>query len=266
MMQSTIAHKYPSFRDGAIKGCKRWLDGKRLDDNAEGLWRIHDKLYDLTDFIDRHPGGSEWLDVTKGVDITEQFETHHISGTAEKILPKFYVREASLSRNYKITFDEDGFYRTVKRRVANKLELLDQSSVSLSHFYCDILLGSTLLLSIIAARDHSYLIATFASFTLMWLAVIAHNFIHQKDNWRMYIINLSLMSFHDWRGEIRTFNCHFPGALIAITDLQFSTRCLITSTRTHSTTWRSHNLRRTSHGYPGGNQQRESTPRGSFPR
>ena len=43
----------------------RWLAGKRLDDDAEGFWRIHDKLYDLTDFISRHPGGSEWLQLTK---------------------------------------------------------------------------------------------------------------------------------------------------------------------------------------------------------
>lgn len=43
----------------------RWLDGKRLDDNAEGLWRVHDKLYDLTNFVARHPGGPEWLQLTE---------------------------------------------------------------------------------------------------------------------------------------------------------------------------------------------------------
>lgn len=201
MKPSTIARKYPTYRDDPVSGTKRWLDGKRLDDNAEGLWRIHDKLYDLKDFIKRHPGGSEWLKVTKGVDITEQFEIHHISGAAEKILPQFFIRDASLPRNYKTTFDDNGFYRTLKRRVANKLDFLDQSGVAHSRFYCDFLLATTLLLSTIAARDKSYLIASFASLSFMWLAIIAHNFIHQKDNWRMYIINLTLTSVHDWRGE-----------------------------------------------------------------
>lgn len=203
MKLSTIARKYPTYRDDPISGTKRWLDGKRLDDNAEGLWRIHDKLYDLKDFVKRHPGGSEWLEVTKGVDITEQFEIHHISGAAERILPQFFVRNASLPRNYKTTFDEHGFFRTLKRRVANKLDFLDHTDVAHSRFYCDFLLTTTLLLTTIAARDKSYLIASFASLSFMWLAIIAHNFIHQKDNWRMYIINLTLTSVHDWRGEFK---------------------------------------------------------------
>jgi cytochrome b involved in lipid metabolism len=41
------------------------MQGRRKDDEAEGLWRIHDKLYDMTDFIDRHPGGRQWLILTK---------------------------------------------------------------------------------------------------------------------------------------------------------------------------------------------------------
>lgn len=199
MKKSTIAHKYPTYRDDKVKGIARWLAGKRIDDNAEGLWRIHDKLYDFTSFVQRHPGGEEWLRVTEGIDITEQFETHHISNLAEKMLPKFYVREALLPRNYKITFDENGFYKTLKRKVANKLDFLDQSTVKNSQFYCDLTLTSSVLLSIIAARDNNFLIASFASLSLLWLSVITHNFIHQRDNWRMYLINFSMMSFREWR-------------------------------------------------------------------
>lgn len=200
MKQSTIAHKYPTYRDDIIKGCKRWLDGKRIDDNAEGLWRVHNKLYDFTDFVQRHPGGADWLEVSKGIDITEQFETHHITNMAEKILPKFYVRDAFLPRNYKTTFEPNGFYKTLQRRVANKLDFLDQSSISNSRFYCDFIFVSTLLLSVIAVRDNSYLIASLAALSLMWLSTIVHNFIHQKNNWRMYLINISMMSFREWRG------------------------------------------------------------------
>jgi cytochrome b involved in lipid metabolism len=29
------------------------------------LWRVHDALYDLSSFVDVHPGGSEWLRLTK---------------------------------------------------------------------------------------------------------------------------------------------------------------------------------------------------------
>lgn len=49
--------EYSSTRDDHPKSAEQWLDGKRLHDDAEGLWRLHDKLYDLTEFMDRHPGG-----------------------------------------------------------------------------------------------------------------------------------------------------------------------------------------------------------------
>lgn len=42
-----------------------WLEDKKRDDGAEGLWRIHDSLYDLSDFIKEHPGGQDWLVLTK---------------------------------------------------------------------------------------------------------------------------------------------------------------------------------------------------------
>lgn len=60
-----IVEKYPTYRDDQINWCWKWLAGRRKDDNAEGLWRVHDKLYDLTDFIDKHPGGRDWLTITK---------------------------------------------------------------------------------------------------------------------------------------------------------------------------------------------------------
>lgn len=62
---STILNKYPTFRDDTVKGCWKWLNGRRADDNAEGYWRVHDKLYDLKDFVDKHPGGQEWLILTE---------------------------------------------------------------------------------------------------------------------------------------------------------------------------------------------------------
>lgn len=41
------------------------MKSRQEDDKAEDLWRVHDTLYDLTKFINRHPGGAEWLEMTK---------------------------------------------------------------------------------------------------------------------------------------------------------------------------------------------------------
>lgn len=103
------------------------MHSRRTDDNAEGLWRVHDKLYDLSDFIDRHPGGSQWLQQTGGTDITEAFEVHHIyTERVEQVLAKFYVRQAARPRNVKLTFHATGFYRTLKRRIGEQLLTIDR--------------------------------------------------------------------------------------------------------------------------------------------
>jgi cytochrome b involved in lipid metabolism len=129
---SSISTKFPSFRIKSSKSIKKWLDAKREDDNAEGLWRIDNKLYDLINFVQRHPGGADWLELTQGTDITELFETHHISRKAEILLPNFYVREAKKPRNYRTTFCDDGFYNTLKKKVADQLSVVNKKKMNIS--------------------------------------------------------------------------------------------------------------------------------------
>lgn len=61
---STLKIKPPPNRSAKQNG-HLWLKDKNLTDGAEGLWRIHDKLYDVSSFIKSHPGGAEWLELTK---------------------------------------------------------------------------------------------------------------------------------------------------------------------------------------------------------
>ncbi|CAH2000609.1 unnamed protein product [Acanthoscelides obtectus] len=62
---SSLGIKYPKFRDHPLHNGHMWLESKRIDDGAEGLWRIHDQLYDFSDFVHDHPGGKDWLRLTK---------------------------------------------------------------------------------------------------------------------------------------------------------------------------------------------------------
>lgn len=61
---STLKIKPPPNRSPAQNGTL-WLKDKHETDGAEGLWRIHNNLYDLSSFLKKHPGGSEWLELTK---------------------------------------------------------------------------------------------------------------------------------------------------------------------------------------------------------
>ena len=60
--------------------------------------------------------------MTKGHDITETFITHHFAmEKLQPLLDKYRVRETARPRNVKLTFEEDGFYMTLRRRVIAKL-------------------------------------------------------------------------------------------------------------------------------------------------
>lgn len=62
----------------------------------------------------------------QGTDITEAFEVHHINyAKAESLLQDYRVRDTKLPRNFKFTFKETGFYRTLRRRVAEQLKTID---------------------------------------------------------------------------------------------------------------------------------------------
>lgn len=71
--KSSLGIKYPKNRDALVKNGDLWLEDKREDDGAEGLWRIHDELYDFTEFIGKHPGGKSWLELTKVIYILNIF-------------------------------------------------------------------------------------------------------------------------------------------------------------------------------------------------
>lgn len=117
------------------------------------------------------------------------------------MLNQFYAEDATAQRNYFLTFDENGFYMTLKRRVAAKLKSDDTGYTWKSKMIHDINLVILFLSIVFAARSKVVelwiLFNVIAAFSLALSVSFAHNFIHKADNWRMYSINLSMCS---WRG------------------------------------------------------------------
>ena len=139
----------------------------------------------------------------QGTDITEAFESHHIGNVAEKLLPIYFIRDASQPRNYRFTFKDDGFYKTLKRRAAIKIATLDKNSTWKSKIVLDFALISTFLMAVLTIRSESLSMRIFfglltAQF-MAWVNTISHNFIHQRNNWRMYAQCLTGTGWRDWR-------------------------------------------------------------------
>jgi len=110
--------------------CLNTFKGKRKDDNIGNLWRIHDKLYNLEPYIHKHPGGTDWLTISRGLDITEAFESAHMVNPeiVERVLKDYYVGEATSPRISPFTFKDDGFFKVLKRKASPILKV----SVSLT--------------------------------------------------------------------------------------------------------------------------------------
>lgn len=61
------------------------------------------------------------------------------------------------------------------------------------------LLLATYLLAIACVKYDSLLVLALAGVALVWTAIVSHNYLHRRDNWQMYTMNLSLMNFCSWR-------------------------------------------------------------------
>ena len=88
------------------------------------MWKIHNKYYDLSNFLDKHPGGSKILESCSDVgDVTAAFESYHSMCNMNKIIKtmeKYEIEEPNvIIPNHKYTFNQNQFYQEVKEKVRN---------------------------------------------------------------------------------------------------------------------------------------------------
>lgn len=61
--------------------------------------------------------GRDWLLATQGTDITEVFESSHLTSLPHNLLLQYLVGDAHTPRNSPYTFYEDGFFKTFRKKV-----------------------------------------------------------------------------------------------------------------------------------------------------
>ncbi|KAG9474984.1 cytochrome b5 type B [Eleutherodactylus coqui] len=68
------------------------LEDVRKKNSPKELWLvIHGRVYDITSFVEEHPGGEEVLFEQAGADATESFEDVGHSVDAREMLKQYYV-------------------------------------------------------------------------------------------------------------------------------------------------------------------------------
>ncbi|XP_014843116.1 PREDICTED: cytochrome b5-like isoform X1 [Poecilia mexicana] len=74
------------------------LEEVRVHNMSNDTWLIiHNKIYDITSFLEEHPGGEEVLLEQGGSDATESFEDVGHSTDAREMLQQFYIGELHMS-------------------------------------------------------------------------------------------------------------------------------------------------------------------------
>ncbi|KAM4744083.1 cytochrome b5 type B isoform 2-T2 [Anableps anableps] len=78
--------------DGGVKYYT--LEDIRVHNMSNDTWLIiHNKVYDITSFLEEHPGGEEVLLEQAGADATESFEDVGHSTDAREMLQQYYIGE-----------------------------------------------------------------------------------------------------------------------------------------------------------------------------
>ncbi|KAJ3166494.1 hypothetical protein HDU88_003363 [Geranomyces variabilis] len=79
---------------------------------------IRGSVYDITDFVDRHPGGRDIMLLSAGRDVTQVYETYHDIAKTEKVLRKYRI--GVLTDAVLPTFPPPSkFQTTLRKRVAD---------------------------------------------------------------------------------------------------------------------------------------------------
>jgi fatty acid desaturase len=91
--------------------------------SKDELWFINGKYYDLTTFVDRHPGGNHSILLGKGIDCSILFEQYHfLTDNHKKILKLFevyYYNEINVQDDNDSNEIKDGekFYEDIRKMV-----------------------------------------------------------------------------------------------------------------------------------------------------
>ncbi len=70
------------------------LDEVNKHNSEEDCWIvIHGKVYDITTFLDEHPGGSDVVLNASGKDATSEYDDVGHSNTANKMMKEYFIGE-----------------------------------------------------------------------------------------------------------------------------------------------------------------------------
>lgn len=173
-------------------------------------WFIHGKLYDLSSWLEQHPGGADFLKRSQGTDCTAAFEVHHIRmPKALAMLKRFEVEQQQEPPQSPIPespwpqFDWSQ-YDKLRKGVAKRLKEQKWQPGPCKR-------AKTIAIATLAINLTIPFIWQFAGIFTPLLAVVyamnmiimtgfGHMFLHLNTKWQ-YLGDLGGFSSHTWKEE-----------------------------------------------------------------
>merc|ERR1712136_938 len=178
-------------------------------------WRIGAKYYDLTEFMHRHPGGPQLIQMARDRfdDATFAFEAHHHDyKKARAILQRYYVCDVDESERLtclngeeypKFLLDDNSFYSVLRKRVKEYFQNCashdgrwtapgpTQECVILFWTVFVVWLNSFAYCVYSGTLQAALLCGLFAS----WLGAFGHNWVHQPKYRIWAVLSLDTVGF-----------------------------------------------------------------------
>jgi cytochrome b involved in lipid metabolism len=95
-----------------------WQDVAKNNHVGSAWMIVRNKVYDVTAWVDTHPGGREMILLHAGRECTNTFDSYHpFSNKAESVLKKFEIGTLSGPTEFPVFKPDSGFYRECCKRV-----------------------------------------------------------------------------------------------------------------------------------------------------
>lgn len=168
-------------------------------------WLIRGKLYDLQPWLEKHPGGAEFLLRCQGTDCTAAFEVHHLRmPKAQAMLKKFEVQTDVPVKDSELPQFDWRQYGELRSRIAARLKEVgwqpgpNKQSVMVAMLAVLVNVSIPFLWSM--AGYWSLLLAPVYAMNMIILTGFGHMFLHMNTRLE-YLGDLGGFSSHSWKTE-----------------------------------------------------------------
>ncbi|KAF0711806.1 Aste57867_5064 [Aphanomyces stellatus] len=118
--QRALRHQGATAAASKDKKAYTWQEVAKHNHAGSAWMIVRNKVYDVTQWVDKHPGGREMVLIHSGREATDSFDSYHpFSGKAESVLAKYEIGTFTGPTEFPVYKPDTGFYKELRKRVGD---------------------------------------------------------------------------------------------------------------------------------------------------